>query len=390
MRSIPCGHQQLDFTCQTCLAAIADPAGLGRAWGVIPDEPTQSNETLKRRRSLKICAELEQTPAGPFCYRYGIDATPEVCETCPDFVQNLLFDLPDPISTAKHPEPRHTRIEGWAHHPQTRQEHLEALAKIIALPRDNPPARHGRGIITVGGGKYWPGIVIGIRLLRETGCDYPVEIWHGPNEEINTFDLAGLGKIRTFEINPESPDIRTVHGWTNKLYALTHTSLKEVLYLDADAYCVEHPSPLFDQLRQAPFVFWEDMLFHDADIKWEKVWPAGPQGVPIVQGGQILMDIQRAWPLLRVVHWICQHSDFYFAHMYGDQDAWRVGLSAMNWAVPFLSLKEAPWSSPAFLCSLPGGHVSIVHRCRGKLFVNDCPKEAQVLRWLADFQERGF
>lgn len=390
MRSIPCGHQSLNFTCSTCLAAIADPLGLGTVWGVFRPEPTQANETRLLKRSLKICAKIETTPAGPFCFRYGIDATPEVCETCNDFVQNLLPDLPDPISTARHPEPRHTSIEGWAHHPDTRQEHLNALAKVIGQTPQPPEHNEGRGILTVGGGKYWPGIVIGIKAMRSTGSTLPVEIWHGPDEEIHEGDLVGLGPVTTHEIQPDAHDVRTIHGWTNKLYALTHTQLKEVLYLDGDAYCVQDPAPLFDQLADAPFVFWEDMGFHEADVKWEKVWPAGPQGAPIVQGGQILMDTVKAWPLLRVVHWICQHSDYYFGHMYGDQDAWRVGLSAMNWAVQYKSLGPAPWIDPAFLCGLPDEEPTIVHRCRGKLFVRTTPMESQVLRWLIEFQDRGF
>lgn len=408
MRSIPCGHQSLDFTCPTCQAAIADPAGVGRDWGVFLDEPTQASETRKRKRSLKVCAEIiDEAPLETFflhghkvesygggesksCFRHGIEISPETCEGCPDFVQNLLPDLPDPISTARHPEPRHTSLEGWSHHPDTIQEHLEALAKVIGQQMQRPADRVGRGIITVGGGRYWPGIVIGIKALRSTGSTLPVEIWHGPDEEIHEGDLEGLGPVTTHEINPEASDIRTVHGWTNKLYALTHTQFKEVLFLDGDAYCVQNPAPLFDQLKKASFVFWEDMGFHETDVKWDKVFPAGPQGAPIIQGGQILIDTVEAWPLLRVVHWICQHSDYYFAHMYGDQDAWRLGLAAMSWAVDWKSLGRAPWSENAFLCGIPGQDPITVHRCQFKFFVRSTPMEAQVLRWLIDFQDRGF
>jgi hypothetical protein len=76
--------------------------------------------------------------------------------------------------------------------------------------------------------------------------------------------------------------------------------------------------------------------------------------------------------------------------MYGDQDAWRVGLSAMSWAVKFKSLGPAPWIDISFQCGLPGEDPIIIHRCQGKLFIRPAPMEAQVLRWLAEFLDRGF
>lgn len=264
--------------------------------------------------------------------------------------------------------------------PDSIAAHLAAL-RAVASSQPQPPRRSGRGIVTVGGGRYWPGIVVGIRLLREAGCNLPVEVWHrGRIEPVRPSDLAGLGDV--FVIDAEQmarrEDDRRVTwqsaergGWESKLYALTHTTFSEVLFLDADAYCVTDPSPLFSALgSDSPFVFWSDMPHCEHTVCWSRVWPDGANGVPTVQGGQLLIDTRRAWRLLAVAHWMCQHSDYYFAHVYGDQDCWRVGLAAG--ACGFAHLGEAAWRSPAFVCSR-GGTDYIVHRCQSKMFTDAPP-----------------
>lgn len=252
--------------------------------------------------------------------------------------------------------------------------HLDALRKVLAFDPAPAPAPR-RGILYVGGGKYWPGIVAGIRLLREVGCTLPVEVWHrGECEAVNAADVDGLGVavVDADAMSAAAGDNRVprgnagVGGWESKLYALTHTSLEQVLFLDADAYCVADPAPLFDLLSPAePFAFWSDLPSCEGNVKWERVWPAGKAGVPTVQGGQLLIDRRHAGKLLAAAHWMCQHSDYYFAWMFGDQDTWRVALAAG--AGGWRHLGAAPWKSVAFVCGWRGVDY-IVHRCQSKLF----------------------
>ena len=284
--------------------------------------------------------------------------------------------------------------------PESTATHHAALLEVL---RHDPmyPLESGRGIVWVGGGRYWPGIVAGVRLIRELGCTLPVEVWHrGSCEPVDIYDVRGLGVevvdsdivSRGLEDNRITPGDETRGGWENKLYALTHTAFEQAMFLDADAYCVSDPTPLFDLLTPtAPFLFWEDLPGLDLNINWPRVLPEVAEAaasVPAVQGGQLLIERRHAVKLLHVSHWLCQHSDYYFAWMYGDQDTWRVGLSAglCGWR----SLGAADWRQPAFVCGHEGTEY-IVHRCQAKLFPDITPKpfahlplEGRIFKHFAD------
>lgn len=263
--------------------------------------------------------------------------------------------------------------------PASQERHRAALAEVLRRPAPTPPKPY-RGIVYVGGGKYWPGIVVGVKLLRELGCTLPVEVWHRACEPVHAPDVYGLNVhlVDADHVASDFGDQRITYGneytggWEAKLYALTHTGFEQVLFLDADAYCVADPGPLFDLLSPAePFVFWQDMPRCETSVDWKVVWPDGPAGVPPVQGGQLLLDRRYAAKLLDVAHWMCQHSDFYFCWMYGDQDAWRVALASGHCG-GYRNLGPADWEQPAFVCR-HAGTPYVVHRCQGKLFPEPAP-----------------
>lgn len=275
--------------------------------------------------------------------------------------------LQDPI-----PEPELQPVpRGWAQQPEQKAKHLEALKRVLAMDFPEPDRAQGRGIVYVGGGAYWPGIVVGIRLLRLIGCQLPVQVWHrGDKEPVQPDQVEGLNvQIINSEQHARRFPCRILRGWEQKLFALVHCGWEQVLFLDADAYCVEDPEPLFTALKMAPFAFWEDLGNTIHNIQWPIVWPAGHERVlPPVQGGQLIIDRVKAWRLLLAAHWMCQHSDFYFQHMFGDQDTWRTLLVAMGDTKLWHKIGMAHWKATAFLCGLETDlKPRIVHRCQGKL-----------------------
>lgn len=235
----------------------------------------------------------------------------------------------------------------------------------------------GYGVIYVGGGKYWTMIVVGIKMLRATGCTLPVQVWYrGSCEAVIPSEVEGMGVtlIDSDEVSKKHKDNRIPTGnagsggWEAKLYAIYHSSFDKVVFLDADAYCVENPEKLLGLLRFTPFLYWKDFDNQRRSIKWEIVYPPGKtmQLFP-VQGGQFILDKIKLWKQVHIANWICQNSPHYFNFMFGDQDTWRVAFAATKFVVP--PIDKAHWKEGiAFVCGYKGTDY-VVHRCQGKMLL---------------------
>lgn len=313
------------------------------------------------RKQYHICQRREEVKSE----RYDLQVIPAVdCQTCP-----LYLDSTSPE-------------EGM-----NAQEHLTKLTRIVKQESKNPDyvTGGGDGILTVGGGKYWPGIYVMVKLIRQLGCNLPIEIWYrGESEQVYPEDLENVSGVTFHDVDKMGKELGDSRiptgnpgsgGWEAKLYALYHTKLDRVMYLDADAYLVNDPEPLFKLLESTDFVYWQDLMGQARAVKWPHIWPQGDRGIMQVQGGQLLMDRNKAWKLIHAGFYMCQNSDYYFKFMYGDQDSWRVGLAAG--CASGLNIGKADWQGVAFVCRY-GGKEYVVHRCQGKLYAPpDIPRGKQ-------------
>lgn len=397
-------------TCKTCYLSVNHP-GAQKAWGLLV---TATGENLKRHKTNPT-QRVERTPVitlpvvvrDPCRFeneviehckrnditsqfrnlhdcelhdrcvrdrRFGKFGAVASCRQCGDYdsgrpakVFSILED--DPYPTMNIRPTAQTRLEI--------DRHREALGKVDSGKWLYLGPDEGDGIIIVGGGQFWPGVLVALHMLRRTGCTLPVEVWHrGALEPVNHDAVKDLGDVRIIDahaIRNEHP-WRVLGGWEMKAHALQRCAFRRVLYLDADAYPVSDPTALFELLNQAPLVFWADIPTTFGNVRWNNVGVVGQFAPRQIQGGQLLFDRKECWHELVLSYWMNQHSDFYYDHAFGDQDCWRIAWSLTG--RKSLCLGDANWDKypiekgeerVAFICSYEGRPV-FVHRCRSKMF----------------------
>lgn len=275
--------------------------------------------------------------------------------------REIVPGLRDPIAD----RPLDPASDRWPHDGRVIRRHREALRFLAGADMPPPGPRSGAGVLLIGGGKYWPGIVVAVKMLRDTGSTLPVQIWHrGTHEPVRPADLAGLGDVQIHDFTRINPPPRILRGWDAKTLAILACGWERVFFHDADAYCLIDPVRFLDRLSaRAPFLFWEDHPGAENAVHWS-VWGLANTPIPPVQGGQFAIHVRHFWRDLVLAHWLNQHADFSYAHQFGDQDSWRVALTFSK--SPHVRLGPAPWDEVAFVCSVDD-IPAVVHRCAAKM-----------------------
>jgi hypothetical protein len=213
------------------------------------------------------------------------------------------------------------------------------LDRVAAEEHAYPEGRFaGRGVVVCGGGDtYFACAWVCIGVLRRVGCALPVELWYRGPAEMNAGMLdimrsAGVVCVDAYEVARRHP-VRRLDSWELKPFAIANSGFEEVLYLDADNVPARDPAPLFDSQGYAETgaVFWPDRYTGGpgSGQEWLKrsAWEVCrvPYRLePETEAGQLLIDKRRGWhPLALALH-MNEHSDFYYAHFYGDKDTFRL------------------------------------------------------------------
>jgi FkbM family methyltransferase len=256
------------------------------------------------------------------------------CAVCPDYRARdrspaAAEDPANSVAAMVHAlrGPRRIWPEGWAAWATTIEAHRRLADEYVAALPSYPEGKYrDRGIVILGGGVFFPGVYVTVRMIRHFGCKLPIEVWHdAAAEPIFPHWLEPFG-ARCIDINAhmnEHGPPRIRGGWANKFYALLHSSFEEVFYLDSDCYPVTDLTPLFE-LNTHGALFWQDIPggdHHHGFIYSDHGY------VPPIQGGQFLMDKRRSWRGLLLAQWWNERADFSYHHGFGDQDvlrgAWR-------------------------------------------------------------------
>lgn len=172
---------------------------------------------------------------------------------------------------------------------------------------------HGRGIVTVAGGEYFGPAIVGLKMLRQTGCALPVEAfladWEEYEEEICEVVLPALNArcvvLEDFispedgEMNPPV-DLKVGH-YQLKSFALLFSTFEHVLYLDSDSILLI--DPVLELFNKEPylstgFVGWPDFWIGTEAPEFYSIvglpsFPSNTLPETSSESGQILVDKRR-------------------------------------------------------------------------------------------------
>lgn len=221
--------------------------------------------------------------------------------------------------------PRQSWPEDWPWWGTTVDAHRRLAREYADSLPLYPDGRYaGRGIVILGGGAFFPGVYVTVRMIRHFGCDLPIEVWHDAEREpVYPHWLEPFG-VCTVDFGKHMarhglPRIRG--GWANKFYAVLHSSFEEVLYLDSDCYPLQNVTPLFDENKEGA-LFWRDLPIAEASIRWH-IYDCEDARLPPIQGGHFLLRKADVWKGLLLSQWWNERADFAYRFGWGDQDILR-------------------------------------------------------------------
>lgn len=212
----------------------------------------------------------------------------------------------------------------------------------------------GRGIAICAGGRYLPCAWVCIRMLRELGCQLPIELWQLRQTEITESFQAALMELDVRCVNAahvrQQYPVRHLKGWELKPYAILHSRFEQVLFLDADNVPLVDPEFLFEipQYKETGAVFWPDfgnlpvdrLIWRICGVKW--------RDEPEFESGQILVNKRRCWRALQLTMHLNEHSEFYYQHIWGDKETFHMAWRMLN--QPYAMTRHRPESLSGAMC----------------------------------------
>ncbi|MFO0966051.1 MAG: hypothetical protein U0793_10765 [Gemmataceae bacterium] len=294
------------------------------------------------------------------------------CATCPDYKPRSGAPGAAENSVATMTRllrgPRRDWPPDWPYWGTALEAHRQLAAEFArALPPYPEEKYAGRGIVILGGGAFFAGVYVAVRMIRHFGCRLPIEVWHhAPTEPVVETWLRPFN-VRCRDLDEHMERVapsRLKGGWTSKFYAVLHSSFEEVFYMDSDCYPVGDLTTLFDDDHSGT-VLWPDFWSADGHLR-RHVYNATPTGSPPLSGGQFLIDKRRRWSELQLAQWWNERADYSYRHGFGDQDVLRGVLEQRHTPITFYE-RQPRWDRVAFLFCGPDGRTPLlVHRCDDK------------------------
>jgi alpha 1,2-mannosyltransferase len=168
---------------------------------------------------------------------------------------------------------------------------------------------NGEGVVTVAGGEYFGPAIVGIKILRETGSNLPVEAFLANEDEwepelcekiLPSMNAVCLVLTDFLDTAADGDDSLKVTHYQLKSLALLFSSFQHVLYLDSDSIPLVDPSR--ELFQQDPYITTGFVGFPDFWIGSESPtfyriagMSGFPEDLPIAssEAGQLLVNKNR-------------------------------------------------------------------------------------------------
>lgn len=322
------------------------------------------------------------------------------CPTCPNkarFKVSPSMRVEDLVKLIDGPVPEEAWPRGWEMWPVAEEAHRLLFARQVAVLSNtiaSPlPRGVGRGIVTCAGGKYFVSAWVLLSVLRRTGCQLPIEVWHLGEADLSAGQraiLATVGDVVFRDGTTITPVPRILTGWELKILALCHSGFAEVLLLDADNIPQADPTYLFEDAdyQSTGAVLWPDLKPRGWDVtetawrvaglpvpgRTERPGHANPTDYRPVESGQVLVDRERRWKELLAALWLGEHRDYFYraplgvnqALFWGDKSA--LALAFMRLGGHYVMPPDCGYTGHGggggFLQRDFAGDVLFVHRCQ--------------------------
>lgn len=225
---------------------------------------------------------------------------------------------------------------GFQSIPTQSMAHYFSVAKS-QLARVPMKPCEGTGIIIAGGGKYEGWALANVAQVRKADKITPIEVWCLNREEIKNpgaFDARGARIMTATDFLPRMP-MRMLKPWALKVFAILNSSLRNVLFLDADSFVqragvelVHHP----DFVKMGAIFFPDIKRCHASPLAFHAAGLKAPWEIdkPEWETGQFLVDKQRHWHALLLANWMHEHSDQWWRTVHGDKATTEIAFRAIG------------------------------------------------------------
>jgi len=185
--------------------------------------------------------------------------------------------------------------------------------------------------MAAGGRRYLREAFMTVSRIRESGWDWPIQIWHLGHKELapdmpHRFDHLDVEFVDAQLVANKHP-VRILQGWPLKSYMVANCPFRNVLLLDSDSAPVRDPMPFFEspEFQQHGAVFFPDIAKNLKDYKaFGFIGLKAPIHYTETESGQLMVDKVRCWRALELVRWMNDYADFWFKYMHGDKETWPI------------------------------------------------------------------